>query len=241
MSLGTSAPTGAAALAPASARPFWSERLARLEASPREAIVLGIAFGLLVLGWSGLTYLVEIALGYSSRAPSAPSQSFALLDGLWHVATAFVIALPARRRLYLWFAPAIGLGVDIDHLFGATFPTVVLRPAHDLFFVMILTAAMFALFGRFAALSTAGLFVQHIGVDGGLFPFFAPATPTAFPLSYAEQLGLVVAGALLVFLATRSPRDLRSPRAVVSLAASVGVLAGLLALIPAGFAGFTSN
>ncbi|HZY69797.1 MAG TPA: hypothetical protein VFF67_02310 [Thermoplasmata archaeon] len=222
-------------------RAAWTVRIRKLEVTPREAIVVGVAFGLLVFGWSGITFLVELALGYSARAPSAPSQSFALLDGIWHVATAFAVALPARRRLYLWYAPAVGLGADLDHLFGATLPTVVLRPAHDLIFLGILGVALFALFGRFAALSAPGLFLLHIGVDGGLFPFFAPATLTTDSLTFPEQVALISAGASLVFIATRRARDLRSPRAWLSIVGAVAVLAAVLALLPAGFSGFTSN
>jgi hypothetical protein len=207
----------------------------------REGLFVGLLFGVVVFLWSAGSLGIELLLGDRLRAGTPPGASFGLLDGLWHLATGFIAALPARQRTLLWAAPAMSLGLDIDHLFGSYLPTVLIRPAHNLFLIAILAVVLYVGAGRFGMSAAVAAVLVHIGVDGGTFPLFAPASLTMYPLAYPVQLALIVAAVLLYFLSVRPLGRLKDRRAVLSVVVSVGVLAVLLALIPAGFAGFTSN
>ncbi|MCI4350802.1 MAG: hypothetical protein L3K15_04745 [Thermoplasmata archaeon] len=220
---------------------WWRRRWEVRDPTPRDAVVTGIVFGAVILLWSEGSLLIELAFGAHAHSGSPPPGSFALLDGLWHLATGLVVALPARRRTLLWAAPLFSLGLDVDHVFGAFLPTVLIRPAHDVFLLAILVVVLLVVEGRFAALAAPAAILVHFGVDGGAFPFFAPASLQYYPLSYAEQFGFIVVAVLVMFFSTRRVSELRDRRTMILMGIAIAVLAGMLALIPAGFATFTSN
>ncbi|MCI4344868.1 MAG: hypothetical protein L3J87_04510, partial [Thermoplasmata archaeon] len=104
-----------------------------------------------------------------------------------------------------------------------------------------LATVLFATRGRFGMLAGVAAVLVHLGVDGGSFPFFAPASLVAYSPAYPVQLALIVLAVVLFFLAVHPIAKLRDRPSFLRVGVSIGVLAGLLVLIPAGFAGFTSN
>lgn len=197
-----------------------------------DAIVIVGLFLAAVLAFSAAAIAVAVALGHPLLAGQIPGGGKSGLDALWHLLTAFVLVLPLRNRLAAVLAPALSLGIDIDHLFGSVFPYVVGREAHDVFFLVLVSLFVAALEGRSAGLLTAGAVVTHIGVDGGVFPFFAPATLTLYPLDYPVEVALVALAAVLFFLAYRSPRDLLRPRTGLPVAGAVAVIAVAMIFFP---------
>lgn len=201
-----------------------------------KALLLGllatlVALVALDLAWSATALGIELALGDRLLAhhPSETDKNAA--DAVWHVATAFVIALPTRR-LAAWVAtPALALAFDVDHVFGGLLPTVVIRSAHDVFFVAILALAMTALRGPTGALLSVGAVVEHLAVDGGGFPLFAPLSTATYVFPFALQAGLIGIGAILVFLAVRPPRELGYPQGLVPVVAAAGGLAAGMYLL----------
>jgi hypothetical protein len=219
----------------------WRRRWEVRSANFRGGVVLGLLFGAVVFLWSAGTLGIELALGYHTRAGSPPPGSFAVLDALWHLATGFIAAIPARQRTLLWAAPLLSLGLDIDHLFGGILPTVIIRPAHDLFLLALVAVVLYATRGRFGAFAGPAAILIHIGVDGGTFPFLAPVTLRSYPLIYPFQVAFVAIAVVLMFLAAHRAQELRRTRTWIAVLAAIVLLAGLLALIPSGFASFTSN
>ncbi|MCI4331491.1 MAG: hypothetical protein L3K19_06560 [Thermoplasmata archaeon] len=183
--------------------------------------------------WSAGAFGVELALGDRLLAHRSPDTSKNAADALWHVATALVIALPSRR-VYVWVAaPAFALALDVDHLFGAVLPTVVIRSAHDVFFIGLFGVVLLIGFGRPAALVAVGAVLEHIAVDGGGFPLFAPITTTYYVLPFPAQVALIGGAAFLLFAALRPVREFRSVKALAQLGgASLVLAAGLWFLWP---------
>lgn len=198
----------------------------------RDAALTFAAFLAAVLGFSAVALLVALALGDPLLAGQVPGGGKSLLDAFWHLATAFVLVLPLRRRLAWVLAPALSLGIDVDHLFGSVLPYVVGRPAHDLFFAVLVTLFLYALEGRPAALLTAGAVTTHVAVDGGLFPFLSPATLALYPLPYPAEAALVAVAAVLFLLAFHEPRELLRKRLAVPAAVGVLVIAVALLFAP---------
>ena len=186
-----------------------------------------------VIAFSSVALWLELAAGYPLHASHVPGTNRSVEDALWHVGTAFVLALPARR---LWLAvvgPALALGIDVDHVFGAVLPTVLDRQAHDLFFLILIGLLLYYLEGRSAALSSAGAILAHVAVDGGRFPFFAPVSVATYPLALWESVVLLTLGAGLFFLSVKHLRDLRAPTNGLALVAVVAGVSIALAAVPA--------
>ncbi len=216
----------------------WAERLDRWPGllrrggrpfGRRDAVATTILYLGAVVAFSAAAIAVSVGLGDPLLSGQVPSGGKSGLDAIWHLLTAFVLVLPLRRRLAYLLAPLLSLGIDIDHIFGSFLPYVVGRQAHDVFFLVLVTLFLYAIEGRPAALLGAGAVVTHIAVDGGTFPFFAPATLAQFPLPYGVEVGLLVVAAVLFHLAYRPARELASPRtggalAVVVVTVSVAVL-----------------
>lgn len=190
-----------------------------------------------VVGFVAFAIQVELLLGNPLAAPRAPGVARNATDAFWHLATAFALVLPTRRRGALWLAPLLALGLDVDHVFGYYLPTVTPRSAHDLFFVMLVGILLYLIRGRPAALIAVGATVGHIAVDGGSFPFLGPLTRTLFPLPFVAQAVLVVLAALLFFLAFEPLSALRKNTNWMPLLVSCGIVVGavyfLLPLLPA--------
>ena len=141
--------------------------------------------------------------------------------------------LPARRRVLLWAAPVLALSIDVDHLFGGVLPTVVPREAHDLFFILVVVAVLWRIEGAPAAALAAGATLAHIGVDGGLFPFLAPATTAQYALPMPAAFAMLIAAGVLFFVATRPGRAVLEPRFGVPLVAAIVSVVLLVAFVPA--------
>lgn len=202
------------------------------------ALILALYLGAVLL-WSFGAFGVEVLLGGTVLAPVRPGAGASGVDALWHLGTAFVLALPTRHRWAVLLAPALALGLDIDHLFGAVFPTVVTRQAHALLFVVLVGLALYALRGRTAGLLAAGAVLAHIGVDGGSFPLFAPLSTAFFPLDLAGQVVFVAAAAILFFVSVRPWKDALAPRDALPIAGVVAALAVILFLAWPVLQGFT--
>ncbi|HEY6238548.1 MAG TPA: hypothetical protein VIZ68_05125, partial [Thermoplasmata archaeon] len=149
-----------------------------------------------------------------------------------HLGTAFLIVLPTRHRVLIALAPWMALGLDADHLFGSAFPTVLHREAHDLVFVLLIALAVGAVVGRAGAFAAAGAALQHLAVDGGVFPLLAPASMATYPIPWPVNIGVLTIAAALLFLTVRGPADLARPRYAIPLVLCVGLVAALQSLIP---------
>ena len=198
----------------------------------RSAIVTLLIFGVATVGFAGATVAVEVALGQPLSSAETPGYSHSLLDAAWHLATAFVLVLPARRYVGLWLAPTLALGLDVDHLFGGVLPTVTYRTAHDLLFVVIIGALLYWTQGRSAAFFASGAVLAHIAVDGGAFPLWGPLSVAYITPPLAALLVLLVAGSVLFFLAGREVRELWSSRSLLSVGVACAAIGLLLAFIP---------
>ncbi|MCI4317976.1 MAG: hypothetical protein L3J96_05500 [Thermoplasmata archaeon] len=196
----------------------------------REAAFVLLLFLIGVILWSFGAVAVELLLGGSLLTPHTPRPSPSIADALWHLGTAFLLVLPTRHRVAIALAPALALGLDFDHLFGSVFPAVVGRQAHALLFVVLIGVALYLLRGRPAALLAAGAVLAHIGVDGGGFPLFSPASTALTGLTGVEQVAFCGVGALLFLAAVTPNSEIPRPRTWVPLVAVVAVLAVVLAL-----------
>ena len=196
----------------------------------RESALLLAVFLAAVLFWSFGSLATELLLGDSLLSPHHPRPSQSFVDALWHVATAAILTIPARHRWLTVLAPALALGLDIDHLFGTVFPTVIIRSAHDLFFLAALMAIGYAVRGRVAMLAPAGAVLAHLAVDGGGFPFFGPFSTMFYPLSEPMQVGTLLLAGLLLYASVRPIDRLREPREATVFVATLAALTLLLLL-----------
>jgi hypothetical protein len=196
----------------------------------RDAGILVALFLGGILLWSFGTFLILLGLGYPEAPHHPPGLSTSLVDALWHVGTAALLALAARDRVVLVVAPVLSLGLDIDHLFGTVFPTVLPRSAHDLFLIGALGLVIYFLRGRPSAFVAAGAILVHIGVDGGGFPLLSPVTTTFYTLDLPLQIILVAGAGLLFALAVRPLRALRARENWLPLVVVVVVLSSIVAL-----------
>lgn len=162
-------------------------------------------FGAFVAGdlvFSSISNLIAHLLQGVPYLPAQPPAAGPnLLDAVWHLATGLLFALPMRERRALLVVPALTLLLDVDHLFGAVLPVAVPRPAHDLLFFALLAAGLLPTLGRRAMALAVGASLLHVGVDGGTFPLFAPASPASFGLTFPEQLAFLAAAALALAVA----------------------------------------
>jgi hypothetical protein len=187
----------------------WRRWLAVEPPSWRTAAVVFIAFVAGVLVWAGGTTALEAALGNPLLSPNRPGVSGNLIDAFWHLGTVFVLVLPARNRVMAVLAPMLSLGIDADHLFGTAFPSVVARPAHDLFFVALLGAALLIGFGRAASFAAVSAVATHLAVDSGTFPLLAPFSLTGYSIPIVPAAIVIAGAAVLVVLSVHPFRSLR--------------------------------
>lgn len=192
-------------------------------------IVLALYLALVLL-WSGGAFEVEVLLGHPPLPPHLPEPGASFVDALWHLGTAFLLALPTRQRWAIALAPSLALGLDIDHLFGSIFPTVVTRQAHALLFVVLVGLALYAVRGRAAGGIASGAVLAHIGVDGGSFPLLAPFSTAFYPLNLGEQGVFLVVAAALFLLGVRTAREAASRRYALPFVAALASMGVLLAL-----------
>ena len=215
-------------------RDFWDLPLTGSGAAGwrRSALVTVVLYGALVLGFSLLAIGVEVALGHPLQAATPPGISHSLVDAIWHLGTALVLAIPARRWVAVWLAPVLALGLDVDHVFGDVLPTVTGRTAHDLLFVLLVAGLLYWLQGRSASLFAAGAVLAHIGVDGGGFPLFGPATPSFFSPPLAILITFIGAASALCFVAARPAKEVGTPLGIGGIALASGCVATLFAYLP---------
>ncbi len=199
----------------------------------RSPVVTLVLFAVGAVGFSAFTIGIEVLLGHPLVAAQTPGISHSLLDALWHLATAFVLALPARRWVHLWLAPVLALGIDLDHLFGGILPTVTGRTAHDLLFLVVISLLIYQVQGRSAALLATGAVLAHLAVDGGEFPLLGPFSATSYAIPLAASFAMLVVAALLFFLAGREARELRRPTYVASVLAAAVLVGLVFAYLPA--------
>ena len=188
-------------------------------------------FLLLDLGWATLVNFLAGAVHVQSHAASHPGQADAV-DAVWHLATGLLVAIPARdRRLYL-LAPALSLGLDVDHVFGLVVPAAVSRPSHTLLFVALAVVVALAWKGRWMAFGVGGAVLTHLAVDGGSLPLLAPVVFSRWTLSpVVEGVLVVFAGGLFLLALGRHDKRIRDPRAWVELGIIAVLLAIFLALV----------
>lgn len=205
--------------------------------SLREELSLGFAlrvvvlFAVLDVAFSATSIAIGWALGYPLDPEGYLMSSYALRDAGWHALTGLILAIPTRNlRLYL-LGPVLTTEIDVDHVFGTIFATDTVRPAHNLFFLVLLVVVLFACYGRSAALLGAGGFLGHIALDGGAFPFLAPITLTKWPLPFVAEAALALL-AILLFFGAFSGRV--RPFRFWDAAAIVAVFALLVVLLWAG-------
>jgi hypothetical protein len=186
------------------------------------------AFLALDLLWSGGAFAIERALGDPLLQHRSPDTDKNAADAVWHVATALVLALPTRRRLAWVLTPLFALGFDVDHVFGGVLPTVVIRSAHDVFFLAVLAVGMGLIGGRPALCLAVGAVVEHLAVDGGGFPLLAPATTAYFVLPFAAQAVMIGVAGVLIFVAFRAPSELKEPSQGAPVAGAAIALAAVV-------------
>ena len=196
-------------------------------------------FGVGVLGVTVAILELELASGRPLLTAAFPSVSRSWQDAIWHMATAFAIALPARRRVLLWLTPVLALGLDGDHLFGAIFPTVTYRTAHSFVFAAAIGLVLYGVQGRTAAGVALGAVLEHVSVDGGAFPLFGPFATASYALPFAVSVAGLVGASVLLVLAARPAVALRSPRTVAGIAIAVAAVAIAFWLLP-GYGTFLS-
>lgn len=210
-------PTAGGAVAPHPLGPFRSFR---------RYLRYFVGYELLILGWAVGTTAYFLLIGDPLFVPKSPPGGLAdFEDGLWHLGTTALLALPTRRPKLIAGAALLSLGFDADHLPGYFGFAVVARPDHNLVFFVVAAGVMFAWQGAAGGFAAAGAILSHIGLDGGKFPLASPLTPHLFGLTFATQVLFIAIGGLLIFLAARSPRELLRPRTAGSMAGVVAVLA----------------
>jgi hypothetical protein len=223
---------------PAALRAFVASlRVGRI--TRRRALALVVAFALVDLAWDAVLAAIEFSLGLAPHHARTIALLPNLEDAVWHLATAFVLVLPIRRRPLFALGPLLALELDVDHVFGFLLSTPLGRLAHDVFFAVLATVVLGTVFGRVGATLPAAAWFVHLAVDGGNFPLFAPATPTTFALPYAIEAAFVVIAALLFFVGVRRASQLRTLRYGLPLLAAVVVLSAVLYVYTPSAHGFT--
>jgi hypothetical protein len=207
----------------------------------RDALLLLVVFGLLVILWSASLAPVEAALGHPLYVGGVPAVTPGFVDAIWHLVMALLLVLPARERKLLVLGPALSLGLDVDHLFGAFLPTPFPRVAHNVFFFALATGFLARTAGRYAGLSALGALLTHVAVDGGGFPFLAPIVTTPFGLPFGVSVFLVGVSAVAFCLAASPLGTLRSPARLLWLAGAITVAGLLLWWAAPGFQSFTTG
>ncbi len=178
--------------------------------------------------WSAGAFAIEVALRDPLLHHRNPETDKSLADAVWHVATAFLIALPTRRVLAWVLVPLLALGFDVDHVFGGLLPTVVIRSAHDVFFLAALAIVMLLVRGRPGVALSVGAVIEHLAVDGGGFPLFAPVSTAYFVLPFPVQAAMIGGSAILLFVALRPLSDLRQPRVFAPVAGAAIALVSII-------------
>jgi hypothetical protein len=176
---------------------------------------------------------IELRLGNALHGAHLPGTIFSANDAVWHLSTVLVLALAARRRVALWVAPVMSLGLDVDHVYGSFIGTVTGRSAHDVFFVALVALLLFAVRGRPAALMGVAAAMGHIAVDGATFPFFGPVTTNAWALPFPVEIALVGLAAVLLILAFHPVRAFRDHRIWIPLLVATTVVSfGIYFVLP---------
>lgn len=184
----------------------------------------------LAAAFPALVDLGAYLLGQSTFLGGSVTSRPALLDGAWHAGIGLLLVLPARDIRLALFGPVLATEIDLDHVYGAYLPTEVGRPAHNLFFLLLLTYAAGVVIGRSGVWLVAAGWLGHLSVDGGGFPLLAPFARTSWPLPYALEVAMG-AGAALLFFGARHPwSELRKPQAGLSVVAVALGIALLMAL-----------
>jgi len=190
----------------------------------RKGVRLLVLYAVVVLGFSLVALVVELALGDPFSTGRSPGVSRSFEDAAWHLVTGLAIAVPTRRRALIVLTPVFALAIDVDHVFGSLLPTVVPREAHDLFFLVAIALVFLPLAGRAWTQLAIGATLVHLGADGGSFPLLAPVTTQSWAFPFAVAVVTIVAAALLVGLSGRTPRELVRPAYLVPTAAAVVVI-----------------
>ena len=176
--------------------------------------------------------MIEVAFGASLRAATPPGPARGLEDALWHLVTALLLVLPARRRTLLWLVPLLSLAIDVDHAFGSLLPTVVGRQAHSLVFLAVVSVVLGHRWGSTGTFLGAGAVLSHLAVDGGSFPIIVPLSTSVVEAPLAFQLLGVGLAEASFFLATRDARDALRLRYAIPLVAAGALVGGILAFAP---------
>lgn len=192
-----------------------------------------------VLAWCAALTGLEAAMGLTLRTGGGLASPGNYLDAIWHLATALVIAAPLRNRRLLLLLPLLSLGLDVDHVFGAYLPAPFPREAHDIVFLLIASAALYAIAGRFLAGASASAWITHVAVDGGAFPLLAPFASTAYVLPFPAVVFGIALAAAVAFAAARPIRAATDAREAVPIIVTVAALAVTLYFVAPGFRGFT--
>lgn len=219
-------------------RPWWRSLLPVGVQPPSEEFSLGLGlrvvvlFAILDIAFCAVSITIGWALGYPLDPEEQVTTSFAARDAGWHALTGLILALPTRNlRLYV-LGPLLTTEIDIDHLFGTFLPSDGVRPAHDLFFLVLLVVVLFLSYGRSAAYLGAGGFLAHIALDGGKFPFLSPITLTQWPLPLVGEAALALVSMILLYFAVFHPKS--RYRLLWDAAGVVAVFVLVLALLWAG-------
>lgn len=205
----------------------------KASALQRSAIITVLLFGVAVVVFAAFTIGVEVALGHPLQSATAPGYSPSLLDAVWHLATAFVLVLPARRWAALWLAPVLALGIDADHIFGDVLPTVTGRTDHNLFFLVLIGALLYFLQGRSASFLALGAVLAHIAVDGGRFPLFGPVSVSLITIPLPILLALLPVASVLFYLAGRDVRELTRTSQIAQIAVVSFAVGAVFVFLPA--------
>jgi|GEM_PF-2281992 len=206
-------------------------------ASPLATLVLyaGLAFAV-----AAAIVALEWALGDPLVPGSPPGTDRSVEDAVWHLASAFAIALPARRRVFLWLFPLLALGLDVDHLFGAVLPTVTGRTDHALLFLVVVGAVTWSVQGRTAALTVGAAFLEHVAIDGGSFPWLGPFVTDRWPIPAWVTLALLVLTAAAVTVAARGPSAIARPTVWAAILTVAIIVFAAFLIIPT-YASFLSS
>jgi len=210
-------------------------RWLRASPAPRFTNALGVRVAVIyaftAFAFAGVANLVAVGLGEPLHLAGSVTSRPALLDAVWHAGAGLIMVLPARNLRLCLFGPILATEIDIDHLFGAYIPTVVERPAHDLFFLVLVVLLFAVVVGRTGAFLVAAGTIGHLAVDGGGFPFLFPASRVSWSLPLLAEVAMAFLAVLLFFGAVRAWTGVERRSA---LAPVVLVTLGLTLLLVAG-------